>query len=81
MNEMTPISGNVSPEATFLSYHHCPLSFIQSKVSLLIGEPSDQSPSVITSHIAINLTRNEKKKRNKKISRSPKTGRRTPLRA
>ena len=66
MNEMTRISGNVSPEATFLSYHHSPLSFIQCKVSLLIREPSDQSPSVITSHIAINLTRKEKKNGTKK---------------
>ena len=65
MNEMTRISGNdVSPEGTFLSYHHSPLSFTQRKVSLLENE----RPESIRDHKSYRNKPNVKreKKRNKK---------------
>ena len=59
MNEMTRISGNVSPEATFSSYHHSPLSFIRRKVSLLETE----GPESIRDHKSYRNKPNAKRKK------------------
>ena len=66
MNEMTRISGNVSPEATFLSYHHSPLSFIQRKVSLLETE----RPESIRDHKSYRNKPNAKRKKKKGTKKS-----------